>query len=54
MHKSNINLDTIIKKNPKTWSICTGVSLLEAWRLQIHQLLLLQLLLEASNGSYTV
>jgi hypothetical protein len=31
-----------------------GVSLLEAWHLWICQLLLLRLLLRASNGSYTI
>ena len=32
----------------------TGVSLLDTWRLWVRQLLLLRLLLEACNGSYTI
>jgi hypothetical protein len=32
----------------------TGVTLLEAWHLRVCQLLLLRLLVKASNGSYMV
>jgi hypothetical protein len=62
MHKSNINLETIIKQIPSDKVdmhqglplLGTRVSLLKAWRLRILQLLMLRLPPKASNGSYTV